>query len=375
MRPHIVHVLHSLGVGGTENGVVNLINAQQDDLRHTVVTMTGGGALTARLPASVEVHSLGKRPGLDWATFLRLRRVLHQLAPDVVHSRNWATFDAVLAARLAKVPAIIHGEQGRSIHDPEGKHPRRNRIRRLLSPLVDRFVTVSFDMRRWLVSEVRIPAHKVITIHNGVDSARFIPADIPAGRTAIGLTPDRPVIGTVGRLDPVKDQAGLIRAFVQVRSQFPEAVLVIAGDGPCREELRGLVASLQLGENVRLLGERKDIPNVLGALDVFVLPSIAEGISNTILEAMATGLPVVATRTGGNPELIVDNVTGILVPVRAPEALARAVNTYLRDPRLRHAHGRTARERAIKDFSLERMASQYRDLYLSLTNGRNRVSC
>jgi glycosyltransferase involved in cell wall biosynthesis len=213
-----------------------------------------------------------------------------------------------------------------------------------------------------------------MTIHNGVDPSRFAQIDRVAMRTSLGLDVNRPVIGTVGRLDPVKDQAGLIRAFAQVRSQFPEAVLVIAGDGPCREELRGLVASLQLGENVRLLGERKDIPNVLGAMDVFVLPSIAEGISNTILEAMATGLPVVATRTGGNPELVEDGVTGSLVPVREPGRLAQTLGNYLTDPYLRKAHGLAGRQRAVNEFSLERMANHYRDLYLSLTNGRNRAS-
>jgi sugar transferase (PEP-CTERM/EpsH1 system associated) len=367
---HIVHVLHSLQVGGTENGVVNLINALNGEFRHTVIAMTDSGPLANRLPTGVSVHCLEKRPGLDWGVVGRLIILLRRLSPDVIHSRNWGSFDAILPARFTGVPVVIHGEHGRDIKDPEGRNPRRRYLRRFFAPLVNRFVAVSNDLRRWLIKDVRIPEQKVTTIHNGVNTNCFTPRNSAAARAALGLVADRPIIGTVGRLDPVKDQAGLIRAFAQVRSQFPEAVLVIAGDGPCREELRGLVAALRLGESVRLLGERKDIPNVLGAMDVFVLPSIAEGISNTILEAMATGLPIVATRTGGNPELIEDNVAGILVPVRAPEALARAVSTYLRDPQLRHAHGRAARERAIKEFSLEQMVSQYRNLYLSLANGR-----
>jgi sugar transferase (PEP-CTERM/EpsH1 system associated) len=368
---HVVHVLHALWVGGTENGVVNLINALNREFRHTVVTMIHGGALAARLPAGVQIHCLGRERGLDWRMVARLTVLLNRLRPDVVHSRNWACFDAVMAARLARVSVIIHGEHGRGINDPEGKNLRRNRARRLFAPLVDRFVTVSHDLRRWLVADVRIPLRKVITIHNGVDTTRFAPSHRASLRAALHLPVERPVIGTVGRLDPVKDQAGLIQAFAKVRIGHPDAVLLIAGDGPCRDELRTLTSSLGLNGKVRFLGERNDIPTVLRAMDVFVLPSIAEGISNTILEAMATGLPVVATRTGGNPELVDENVTGALVPVRDAECLAQVLGTYLDDSSLRAQHGQAARDRAVKEFSLEQMTSRYRDLYLSLANERS----
>jgi len=360
---HVVHVLHTLEVGGTENGVVNLVTALAVHARHSVVAVTTSGPLARRLPAGVAVHVLGKRPGLDPAAVVRLVRLLRRLRPDVVHSRNWGAFDAVPAARLAGVRAVIHGEHGREAADPEGRDGRRNRVRRLLAPLVSQWVTVSDDLRRWLVERVGIPAARVVTIHNGVDTTRFVEGDRERAREALGLPPASPVVGTVGRLDPVKDHLGLVDAFRRIRARRPDAVLVIAGDGPLRDALRRAVTAAGLGAAVRLLGERADVPRVLAALDVFVLPSLAEGISNTVLEAMACGLPVVATRVGGNPELVEDGVTGRLVAARQPAALSAAVLEYLDDPVLARLHGKAGRQRAVAEFSLERMATRYLALY------------
>jgi sugar transferase (PEP-CTERM/EpsH1 system associated) len=366
MNDLVVHVVHSLHVGGLENGVVNLVNESRPGLRHTIVCLTTEGPLRARLAPGIDVLALGKRPGHDVRGFGRLVRTLRELRPAIMHSRNWATFDAVLAAGLARVPAIVHGEHGRDITDPEGRNVRRRRLRRLFAPLVNRFVTVSSDLQRWLVEDVHIPASKVVTICNGVDTTRFAPGNVVAARTALGLPADVLVVGTVGRLDPVKDQAGLIQAFDRLRARHPRAVLVIAGDGPCRQDLQAQVATLGLGDRVRLLGERKDVPTVLQALDVFVLPSIAEGISNTILEAMATGVPVVATRVGGSPELVDSGATGVLVPRQDPEALAAAIGSYLADPGLLARHGRAARQRVLDRFGLATMRDAYAALYSDL---------
>jgi sugar transferase (PEP-CTERM/EpsH1 system associated) len=362
----VVHVVHSLGVGGLENGVVNLVNEPRPGLRHAIVCLTTDGPLRARVAPGIDVVALGKRPGNDVRAFARLIRTLRAMRPAVVHSRNWAAFDAVLAARLAGVAKVVHGEHGRDITDPEGRNVRRNRLRRALAPLVRRFVAVSSDLHRWLVEDVRIPAGKVVTICNGVDTTRFGSGDVAAARAGLGLPPGGLVVGTVGRLDPVKDQAGLIQAFDLVRARHPRAVLLVAGDGPCRSELEALVTSLGLGGQVRLLGERKDVPAVLHAMNVFVLPSIAEGISNTILEAMATGLPVVATRVGGNIELVDEGVTGTLVPIRQPAALASAIGAYLGDRDQLVRHGRAARTRVLERFGLATMRDAYSALYADL---------
>jgi sugar transferase (PEP-CTERM/EpsH1 system associated) len=364
--PVIVHVVNSLEIGGLENGVVNLVNRIGPRFRHVVVCLTTEGALRQRLDSHVEVHTLHKHRGHDVRAFLRLVALLRRIRPRIVHSRNWAAFDAVAAAYMARVPVVIHGEHGREISDPEGQNRRRNGARRLCAPIIDRFVAVSDDLRRWLVERLHIAGSKVTTIHNGVDLGRFSHQDQLESRVTVGIPASAQVIGTVGRLDPVKDQAGLIRAFARLASTRPQAMLVIAGDGPCRGELEALVVALGLERRVRLLGSRSDIPVVLGALDVFALPSIAEGISNTLLEAMATGLPVVATRVGGNPELVEDGRTGILVPVRDESALAAALDGYLDDGHLRTLHGKGARERVVQHFSLERMGHAYTELYTDL---------
>jgi sugar transferase (PEP-CTERM/EpsH1 system associated) len=369
-RPVVAHVVHSLHTGGLENGVVNLVNAADRDLRHVIVCMTEAGALRARLKPAVEVVALGKRPGQDVGAFLRLVGHLRRLRPAVVHTRNWPAVDALPAARLAGVRLLVHGEHGREASDPDGRDRRRNRIRRLLAPMVAQFVTVSRDLERWLVEDVGLPARKVTTIVNGVDLARFGHGDRRAARTQLGLPADATIVGTVGRLDPVKDHAGLLRAFAELTALHPDALLLIAGDGPCRDELAGLAFSLGLGERVRLLGNCRDVPGVLAALDLFVLPSIAEGMSNTVLEAMASGLPVVATRVGGNPELVEEHVTGRLIRSRDPRALAEAMAVYLDDPHVRAVHGKAARERAMERFSLERMCEGYVDLYRRLLGGR-----
>jgi sugar transferase (PEP-CTERM/EpsH1 system associated) len=367
---HAVHVLDSLAVGGMENGVVNVINATRDQVRHTVVTMTGRGPLSERLPASVPVHCIGKRAGIDLGAVLRLGRLVRGLRPDVVHSRNWGAFDAVVAARLAGVRTVVHGEHGREAADPRGLDPRRNRLRRLLAPLVSRFVTVSLDLRRWLVTTVGIPAHKVVTIHNGVDTARFSPADSSEAREALGLPIGATVIGTIGRLDPVKDQAGLIEAFSGLAESGSTPILAIVGEGPSRPSLEEQIRRRGLSQRVRLFGERRDVATVLRAFDIFVLPSRAEGMSNTILEAMATGLPVVATDVGGNPELVEPETTGQLVPPGDPHALEAGLRAYVADSYLRRSQGKAGRERVLQQFSLDRMAQAHAGLYSSLCRAR-----
>lgn len=368
----VVHVVHSLGVGGLENGVVNLVTGTRADVHHAVVCLTSAGPLRERLGPEVPVWELGKGPGHDVRSLGRLVRLLRRLRPTIVHSRNWATFDAIFAARLAGVSVVVHGEHGRDVADPEGRHSGRRWLRRAASPLVDRFVTVSDDLRRWLVGYIGIPARKVVTIPNGVDTARFAPADTAAARATLGLSADGLVVGTVGRLDPVKDQAGLIRAFGRLAAEYPEAMLVIAGDGPRRADLQRLVETLGLSARVRLLGERSDVPTVLAALDVFVLPSIAEGMSNTLLEAMASGLPLVASRVGGSPELVEEGVNGVLVPRQAPDALVATLRGYLDDPHLRAVHGKASRQRAVAEFSLERMCAAYAGLYANLGRGQGK---
>jgi len=367
----ITHVVPSLGVGGLENGVVNLVG-RLPDIRHSVVSIGPVGALATRLAADVEVVTLDKSAGRPMrAAVLRLAVTFKRLRPDIVHARNWGSVDAIVAAKFAGVPAVIYGEHGREFDDPEGRNRRRNLVRRLLTPCVDRFATVSADLARWLADVVGVPRRKLVVIPNGVDVERFSIDRRQEGRRALGRNDDAPVVGTVGRLDAVKDHETLLAAFADVASRSETARLVVIGDGPLRSTLKARARSLRLEGRVDFLGERRDVPILMKGLDVFVLPSLAEGASNTVLEAMATGLPVIATAVGGNPELVEDGVTGMLVPVRDGTALAKAALAYLWDPELRAAHGRAGRRRAVARFGLDRMADGYRRLYVAVS-GRPR---
>jgi sugar transferase (PEP-CTERM/EpsH1 system associated) len=232
----------------------------------------------------------------------------------------------------------------------------------MLAPLVTQFVTVSRDLARWLIEDVRVPARKVRTIYNGVDTCSFSPGDREAARHGLGVPDGWKVVGTVGRLDPVKDHEGLIQAFARVPQDGP-VLLVLVGDGPLRGRLATVVSRLDLQDRIRILGDRDDIPLLLRSFDVFVLPSVGEGVSNALLEAMATGLPVVATQVGGNQELVQDGVTGRLVEARCPEALAAVITAYLKNTELARRHGAAGRARVEREFSLTRMLAAYEELY------------
>jgi sugar transferase (PEP-CTERM/EpsH1 system associated) len=243
-------------------------------------------------------------------------------------------------------------------------------------PIVHHYTAVSRDLASWLVGTIGIPANRVTQIYNGVDTELFHPACArERRRLPDGFAPEGAfVVGTVGRMHTVKDQLNLVRAFLRLLQTFPEARarvrLMLVGDGPLRGECRSLLASANAGDLAWLPGECSDIPELMRSMDLFVLPSLGEGISNTILEAMASGLPVVATRVGGNPELVLEDRTGTLVPAADPEALMHAMHRYLCDPDLAPDHGSTARAHVEANFSWNSMVSGYMGVYDKLLRER-----
>lgn len=371
--PLVVHVVDSLGVGGMENGLVNIINGTPPGrCRHAVVCLRESGPMAERLrDPAVAVHVLGKKPGKDPAAYGRLWRLMRALRPDVVHTRNLPAADMVVPAWCAGVPVIVHGEHGRDAIEETGANRRYNLLRRLVEPAVDHYIALSREIETWLTDRVGLPEGKISRIINGVDTARFHPprhgraplAGAPAGFAG----PDQVVFGTVGRMAGVKDQVTLARAFVSLLDRLPAARarlrLVLVGDGPLREECASILAAAGASGLAWLPGRRDDVPGLLRGLDVFVLPSRTEGICNTILEAMATGLPVVATRVGGNPELVDDGRTGVLVPRLEPDAMAAAMAAYADDAALRCGHGEAGRARMMAEFALDRMIDRYLTTY------------
>jgi sugar transferase (PEP-CTERM/EpsH1 system associated) len=372
--PLVVHVIHRLDFGGLENGLVNLVTRMpQDRYRHAIVCLAGvnSGFRTRIRRADVEIRTLDKRPGKDVGVYARMWRTLRSLQPDIVHTRNLGTVDMQWVAAAARVPHRVHGEHGWEATDPTGRGLKNLWIRRACRPVVHRYVPMSQDIARWLERDVRVDPSRIRQLYSGVDTERFAPGIVPASTGTEGPRTGLLTIGTVGRLDPVKDQAILLQAFAALQSRVPDARLVIVGDGPLRGTLRTLATSLGIADAVTFTGARDDTPDLLRAMDVFVLPSVNEGISNTILEAMATGLPVVARRVGGNPELVVDGATGALYDGAGPQGLEEALARYLTNPSLRQAHGRAARERAVQCFSLDAMVQRYLALYDELLLARS----
>ncbi len=371
-RPIIAHVLFRLDVGGLENGVVNLLNnLPQDKYRHIVISLTEITHFKDRITnREVEYISLHKHPGKDIKIYIKLYRMLKKLKPKVVHTRNLPALDAVMPAFLAGVPYIIHSEHGRDTIDIDGSNKKYRLLRRLLSPVIDRFAALSMDLENWLIKDVGISSKKVVRICNGVDTERFSPSVTTNVAGYPAEFDDKIVIGTVGRMEEVKDTLLLVRAFVHFIENHPQhrekVRLVLVGNGNLFAPAEKLIEDNAIQDLVWMPGARDDVPAILHKLDIFVLPSLAEGISNTILESMATGLPVIATDVGGNRELVDDGKTGYIVPASDSKWMADAMNKYVEDDQLRQQHGKNAIERIQQNFSFAAMVAKYDNLYSSV---------
>ena len=355
----VAHVVFRLDYGGLENGVVNVINGSSTDTcRHVVIALTEATEFADRLADGVSVYSLNKRPGKDLGAYVRLYKLFRRLKPDIVHTRNIGTMDCAFLAFLARVPVRIHGEHGWDVHDPDGTNPKYRFMRRVLHRFVNRIVTVSDDLKRWLSTSVGVPTAKIQHICNGVDIDRFRPAK--------QILEDREtVIGSVTRFSTIKDPLNLVEAFIELKRAGLRARLHMIGDGELYAEAVNKLREAGLQDHAWLPGSRDDIPEQLRSMDMFVLGSLREGISNTVLEAMASGLPVVASDTGGNRELIQNSVNGTLVPPGDREALAAAIRDYVQGPECRKRHGLASRDRVLSRYSLNTMVESYQRLYRS----------
>ena len=371
-RPLIAHVIHRLDVGGLENGLINLIN-RTPQFRHAVICMTDYTDFSRRITHdAVSLYALHKRAGQDIGVYVRLWRLLRRLRPAIVHTRNLSALEAQLPAFLAGVPGRVHGEHGWDVHDLDGSNRKYQWLRRVYRLFVQRYIPLSHHLEDYLRREIKVNNAKIAQIYNGVDTARFHPAsparqDLPVAGFS---TADTIIIGTVGRMQAVKDPLNLVRAFIDLsrrdRLRQDNLRLVMIGDGPLRREALDMLDAAGLGHHAWLPGSRDDIAEMLRCMDIFVLPSRAEGISNTILEAMASGLPVVATRVGGNSELIAEGATGELVPAADPITLADTIEAYLNAPDSRQRHGRAGRERAEHLFGIDIMINKYSQVYDSI---------
>ena len=358
-RPvHVMHIVYTLRTGGMEMGVVKLVNGlDAARVRSSICSTTPAGAeIKALVQSSVPIFELSRRAGTDLRFVRDLYRLFKRERPDVVHTHAWGTLlEGLLAARAAGVPIVVHGE-----HGTLQLRGYQRRLQRMAWSAADRVLSVSSKLAERMSAATGFAAARITTIRNGVHVARFQPIDRREARRALGI-PERPTVGTVGRLVAVKDQATLVDAVAELQRTGLAATLVIAGDGPERAALDARARAA--GVDLRLLGYRADVEQVMGAMDVFVLSSVSEGLSNTILEAMAAARPVVATRVGGAEEMIEDGVTGVLVPPSNADAMAAALGRVLGAADAGAAMGAAARRRVETEFTLSGMMGRYEQLY------------
>lgn len=367
-----MHVVDHLGKGGLENALVNVIeNLDPTRFEHVVYAIRKLGPNADRLvKGGVKVICQGKQDTDSPVQVGRLARAIREVQPDIVHSRNWAAVEAVPAGRWVRSCKVVHSEHGLEAHANAGEPRRRIWFRRLAYELAHRVMSVSYQLRDLHARRTGFAAEKITVIHNGVDRRRFYPN--PRVRAAIreelGIAEQEFCIGCVGNFFPVKGHITALEAMGSIAERCSRWRLVLIGDGPERPKLDEFVRAHQWGGRVTFLGTSDRVPDLLNALDVYVLPSVAEGISNSLLEAMATGLPVVATRTGGNPEVVVDGDSGLLFPIGDAHALsAHLLNLHDSNQR-RRGFAERALRRVREEFSLESMMANYGQLYEDLVS-------
>jgi glycosyltransferase involved in cell wall biosynthesis len=364
--PRVMQVVLSLTPGGTEHLVVQICKRLPPEYGTTVCCLDGEGEWAADLQArGIEVRALRRRSGFRPQVGRAIAQFAAERDIDVLHCHQYSPFVyGRIAAMWNRRLKIVYTEHGRLSDAPPSWK------RRLINPLLARFdgsiVAVSHELRDYMIQS-RFPRERVRVIHNGIEAASAAtPLDRRRARMLLGLDDRAFVVTTVARLDPVKDLVTLVDAFAEVRRRVPGARLVIVGDGPERQRLEARAAQDDLAGSVRITGYRSDVRALLPAADVYASSSISEGVSITILEAMATGIPVVATAVGGTPEIVSDSTDGLLVPSRDPARMAAAIISLAEDDRRRSALAAAARRRLEASFTIDRMVDDYARSYRGL---------
>jgi len=346
---NIMHVVLSLEYGGLEKVAIDLASYLNNGKHKVIICCLDrlGELAKEAEKRGVKVIFIKRKPGIDFSLPFRLSKVFKDEEIDIVHTHNHAAMlYGTLGARLAGIRAIFNTIHGRE------KKIKNKTIWSMAWKMNSMIITISQDAKRELVKNSGINPEKIGVIYNGIDISRFKKSDA-----------DSNVIGTVSRLSQEKDNFTMLEAFKIISSRLDNVSLVIAGDGPLKESLKAKVESLKLEEKVIFLGFRNDIPEVLSGFSVFALSSLTEGISISLLEAMASGKPVVATNVGGNPEVVSDGETGLLVPPKEPDKMAEAIIKILSDRDMAKRMGEAGRKGVEEKFSLERMVKEYQEIY------------
>jgi glycosyltransferase involved in cell wall biosynthesis len=361
----VAHILRSLEFGGAEKLVVDLAGLQKesDRIEPELVCLESLGPLHGEAGRRGLPCILIGSGGVRYLSGIgRMRSHFSRTKPDIVHTHNFLSHvHAAPAARLAGIP-VVHTKHGRAVMS----FAWSKRFRRFLYQLADRIVVVSNETGESFLAKSGVAPERVTVIHNGIDTGRFAGVDRNGARQDLRINGDAIVFGAVSRLDPVKDHLTMIEAFKKISRTCARCLLVIVGDGPERGTIERKVEELGLGGAVKLEGFSAEVPKYLASFDLFLQPSTEEGLSLTILEAAAAGVPVVASSVGGTGEIIEDGKTGMLVLPQDVEALADVMRRFVEDPAPFRDMARRARKNVEERFSLAGMAAAYEALYTSV---------
>ena len=357
-----MHLILSMEIGGTQTRLAYLANALgKEKFDFSICCLERIGNINYRIDEKVKIFLMNKKPGKAFLLPFKLFKLFKQEKIDIVHTHDFPTlFYGVIGAVLARTPVVIHGEMGDIFEESRRRHYLV--VRRLLSFFVNRIVANSNGLKGFVKELTGIKESKFKIIYNGVDVENF-------KRPAASEDDSRGekndiIIGSASRLIDHKNQQMLIKAIPLVKEEIGCIKVVIIGDGPSRPKLEAMASDLRVERYIQFLGARTDVSKLLGTLDIFVFPSLAEGCPNAILEAMSSGLPVIASDVVGNRELVKNDITGILFSLDDVRSLADAIIDLARNTEKRKKMGDEAKKRAEKIFSLEQMAIRYSDLYL-----------
>lgn len=373
----ILHVVEALETGGMEAGVVKLIrNMDSERFEQAVCATRRVSSLANEIQDRAQIICLDQPAGRRFQV-ASLARAIRRIKPDIVHSHNWSAIEAVLAGRWVGSCRLVHSEHGIETDGAFREPWRRRWFRRIAYEMADHVFCVSAQLRDHRAQETGFPVKRIDVVRNGVDTRRFSfrPELRSTMRERMGVSPDEFCIGAVGRLEAVKGLDTLLHSVASAGASNANWRVLLIGDGAERSRLEHFVReSPYLAARIRFLGDVGNVAELLAALDVYVLPSISEGISNSLLEAMATGLPVIASSVGGNVEVVCDGESGLLFPTRDSQALAQSLERIHRNPEFAKQLGRNAVDRVKKEFSLDTMVSNYERMYARLVEAKRAIT-
>ncbi len=366
-RIHVCHLVYSFDVGGLERVIANCIGAlDSKKYRHTIIALTNVGDFFLQINGSVESYSLHKKEGHDFETHIKLYKILKKIKPDVLHSYNLSTIEYQWLAFLTRVKLRIHAEHGRDSYDMLGSVKKYQLLRKVMSPFIDYFISVSEDLHYWLKNEVNISEKKLSLITNGIDTDFYQPFDDADNKN--NKFGGKFIFGHISRLHPIKNQEFILESFelaCNSSQRFAEScVLIIVGDGPDRDKLnKKVLKSDRLKSRVFFTGSKNDVKGYYNLFDVFVMSSLAEGIPLTLLESMSMATPHLVTSVGGIKEVVKPNITGISLDEDEKQYFSQKMLDLFETKEELNNMATNARQRVVEHYSLHKMIDSYDKIY------------